>query len=251
MPENNKKKQEYSIHPDNAKLSGDSAFYQPENKKTTREKLSEMDAKGKAAFITEYYGLVIVLSLAAVGFLVFLVCHFLFGRDIAFNVMAVNTPQEACPADGEEFYNDFLTENGVDLKKGKVSVTSGLGVSEKGDDSASETNLNTIQMRLMACSVDVFLSNEEVLYSLGEFEYLADLRECLPEKVAEKYKDDFVYAKIIEIGETFAVGIRLSADNEWLQSTGWYPDGTVIGIAAGAPNAELAEAYLLEVMGEN
>jgi len=251
MPENNRKKQEYSIHPDNAKLSGDSAFYQPENKKTTREKLAGMDAKGRAAFIAEYYGLVIVLSLAAVGVLVFLVCHFAFGKDTVFNIMAVNTPLEECPADEEEFYSAFLTENGVDLKKGKASVTSGLGVSEKGDDSASETNLNTIQMRLMACSVDVFLSNEEVLYSLGEFEYLADLTEYLPKELVEKYKDDFVYAKIIETGETWAVGLRLPADNQWLVSTGWYPDGTVIGIAAGAPNAELAKAYMLEVLGEN
>ncbi len=128
--------------------------------------------------------------------------------------MAVNTPLEECPADEEEFYSAFLTENGVDLKKGKASVTSGLGVSEKGDDSASETNLNTIQMRLMACSVDVFLSNEEVLYSLGEFEYLADLTEYLPKELVEKYKDDFVYAKIIETGETWAVGLRLPADNQ-------------------------------------
>lgn len=246
MQENNK----HNVHPNRAKLSEDSAFYQPENKKTTREKLAEMDTKGKIIFIAEYYGLYITLSIAAVAFVLFMLLHFLFGKDIVFNVMAVNSVQEECAADDEEFYSEFLERNGVDLKKGKVSVTTGLGVSDKGDDSASETNLNTMQMRLMAGSVDVFFADEKVLYSVGEFEYLTDLEKCLPGEVIEKCGDDIVYAKVVETGENRAVGIRIPADNEWLQLSGWYPDGTVVGIAEGATHADLAEAFILEILGE-
>lgn len=235
-------------HPDNTKLSGDASIYQPENKKTTKEKLAEMDTKGKIVFIAEYYGLNIIVALALAAAVVFLVLHFLFARDISFNIMAVNALQKDCPADSQEFYEDFLKRNGVDLKKTEVSITSGLGVSETGEDSASETNLRTIQMRLMAGSVDVLVANEELVYSLGEFEYLADLADCLPEETMEQYRDSLVYSKVVETGEERLVGIRLSANNKWLESTGWYDGETVIAISDGPEHAELAKTYVLEVL---
>ncbi|MCM1561885.1 MAG: hypothetical protein NC123_20500 [Butyrivibrio sp.] len=243
MQENN------NVHPDLAKLSEDSAFYQPENKKTTREKLAEMDARGKIAFIAEYYGLKIILIIAAAAFVFFMFWHFLFSKDIVFNVMAVNSAQEECAADDEGFYSDFLERNGVDLEKGTVSVTAGLGVSDDGTDSESGTNLNTMQTRLIAGSVDVFLANEKVLYSIGEFGYLADLEKALPSEIITEHRDDLVYAKIVETGEHRAVGIRIPADNKWLQSSGWYPEGTVVGIADAAGNTDLALAFILEILG--
>lgn len=237
-------------HPDLAKLSEDASIYQPENKKTTKEKLAEMDTKGKIAFIAEYYGISILVTLALVAAALFLVFHFLFAKDTAFNIMAVNTAQKECPADKEEFYKEFLEKNGIDLEKSEVSISTGLGVSRTGDDSASETNLRTIQTRLMSGSVDVFLADAELFYSVGEFEYLADLAEYLPEETIEKYKDDLVYARVVETGETRLAGIRLSASNKWLKETGWYEDSAVIGIADGAEHAELAKTYILEVLDE-
>ena len=47
----------------------------------------------------------------------------------------------------------------------------------------------------MTQSVDVFLADYDFFYSLGEFDYLADIREYLPEDLLEKYKEDFVYVK--------------------------------------------------------
>ena len=46
-------------------------------------------------------------------------------------------------------------------------------------------------------------------YSLGEFDYLADIREYLPEELLEKYKDDLVYVKSIETGKKYPIGIKL------------------------------------------
>ena len=241
---------EKNVRPDFAKLPENSAFYQPEDRRSTRDKLKDMDFRQKLSFIAEYYGINILVTLAIVGAVLFLILHFAFGKSIGFSIMAVNTTLEQSPADDADFFTDFLVKNGVDLKKQEVSIDSGLGVSATGEDSASQTNLRTIQTRFMADSVDVFMSDEELLYSLGEFEYLEDLNSCLPAEVLDKYKDDLVVVKCVETGKTRPVGIRIPADNEWLRSSGWYPDGAVMGIQAGAEHEQLAVAFVLEVLGE-
>ena len=44
-------------------------------------------------------------------------------------------------------------------------------------------------------------SDYDFFYSLGEFDYFTDIRECFPEEVLEKYKDDIVYVKSTETGK--------------------------------------------------
>ena len=241
---------EKNVRPDFAKLPEDSAFYKPEDRRSTKEKLKDMDFRQKVSFIVEYYGINILVTLALVGVGLFLILHFLFGKSICFSIMAVNTSLEESPADEEKFYTDFLERNGVNLQKEEISIDAALGVSETAEDSASQTNLQTIQTRFMAGSVDVFMSDEELLYSLGEFEYLEDLNECLPAEVLDKYEDDLVVVKCVETGETRPVGIRIPTDNAWLEASGWYPEGAVMGIQAGAEHEELATAFVLEVLGE-
>lgn len=242
---------EGNIRPDFAKLPEDSEIYQPADSRSTREKLKAMNAKEKAAFIAEYYGINILVTVALVAAAIFLVVHFLFSKDIGFNVMAVNTGEVDCPADSEEFYKDFLDSQNFDWKHEEVSVNVGLGVSMDAEDSASQTNLQMIVSRLMTGSVDVFFANEDVLYSIGEFEYLADLNNYLPADILDKYEDDLVYIKGVESGKTYPVGIRIPADNEWLQKSGWYEDGAVVGIQDNAEHGELATNFVLEILGEN
>ena len=145
---------------------------------------------------------------------------------------------------------EFLEKNGVDLSKEEVSVNASLGVSATAEDSVGQSNLQTIQTQLMAGAVDVFFADEDVLYSIGEFEYLADLNSYLPAEILEKYEEDLIYVKGIESGKSYPVGIRLSEDNEWIQESGWYPDGATVGIQYNAEHGELAAALILEILGE-
>lgn len=59
-----------------------------------------------------------------------------------------------------------------------------------------------------------------------------------------------MYVKGLESGETYPVGIRISADNDWIRKSGWYPEGTVVGIQTNAEHGELATALVLEILGE-
>ncbi len=160
--------------------------------------------------------------------------------------MAVNAIQSADnPAGDSGYYNDFLKENGLDPDKSEVLVSSNLGASANENDGASAESIQMIQSLFMTQSVDVFFSDYDFFYSLGEFDYFTDIRECFPEEVLEKYKDDIVYVKSTETGKKYPIGIKLKG-NAWVEKTGWYPDTCVVGLAAGLKNKDLAVKFIEE-----
>ena len=242
--------QDKNVRPDFAKLPEDSEFYQPEDKRTTREKLKTMNRKEKAEFIVEYYGINIVVAVVLISVSIGLVVHFACKKENVLSVYVVNTTQDDCPGDDSAFYADFLKRNGVNPDKVDISISANLSVPVDAQDSASQTNIQMIQTQLMANSVDVFFAPEDFFKSLGEFEYLADLNDYLPADVLKKYKDDLVYIKGLDSGKTYPVGIRLK-NNKWIKKTGWYKDEVVVGIADNAKDGDLATALVLEILGEN
>ena len=187
-----------------------------------------------------------IVALAIIGIISFLIIHYVTQKDTALEIMAVNAMQSADnPAGDSGYYNDFLKENGLDPDKSEVLVSSNLGASANESDGASAESIQMIQSRFMTQSVDVFFADYDFFYSLGEFDYLADIREYLPEELLEKYKDDLVYVKSIETGKKYPIGIKLEK-NAWVKETGWYPDACVVGLADGLKNKDLAVKFIEE-----
>ena len=187
-----------------------------------------------------------IVALAIIGIISFLIIHYVTQKDTALEIMAVNAMQaEDNPAGDSGYYNDFLKENGLDPDKSEVLVSSNLGASANENDGASAESIQMIQSRFMTQSVDVFFADYDFFYSLGEFDYLADIREYLPEELLEKYKDDLVYVKSIETGKKYPIGIKLEK-NAWVKETGWYPDTCVVGLAEGLKNKDLAVKFIEE-----
>ena len=187
-----------------------------------------------------------IVALAIIGIISFLIIHYVTQKDTALEIMAVNAMQSADnPAGDSGYYNGFLKENGLDPDKSEVLVSSNLGASANENDGASAESIQMIQSRFMTQSVDVFFADYDFFYSLGEFDYLADIREYLPEELLEKYKDDLVYVKSIETGKKYPIGIKLE-NNAWVKETGWYPDTCVVGLADGLKNKDLAVKFIEE-----
>lgn len=232
--------------PDFSKAGEDSILYKKEKPKTEREKLKELHGKDKIWYLVHYYGLQTIVALAIIGIISFLIIHYVTQKDTALEIMAVNAMQsEDNPAGNSGYYNDFLKENGLDSDKSEVLVSSNLGASANENDGASAESIQMIQSRFMTQSVDVFFADYDFFYSLGEFDYLADIREYLPEELLEKYKDDLVYVKSIETGKKYPIGIKLEK-NAWVKETGWYPDTCVVGLADGLKNKDLAVKFIEE-----
>lgn len=191
-----------NIKPDFSKAGEDSILYKKEEPKTEREKLKELHGKDKIWYLVHYYGLQTIVALAIIGIISFLIIHYVTQKDTALEIMAVNAIQSADnPAGDSGYYNDFLKENGLDPDKSEVLVSSNLGASANENDGASAESIQMIQSLFMTQSVDVFFSDYDFFYSLGEFDYFTDIRECFPEEVLEKYKDDIVYVKSTETGK--------------------------------------------------
>ena len=187
-----------------------------------------------------------IVALAIIGIISFLIIHYVTQKDTALEIMAVNAMQSADnPAGDSGYYNGFLKENGLDPDKSEVLVSSNLGASANENDGASAESIQMIQSRFMTQSVDVFFADYDFFYSLGEFDYLADIREYLPEELLEKYKDDLVYVKSTETGKKYPIGIKLEK-NAWVKETGWYPDTCVVGLADGLKNKDLAVKFIEE-----
>lgn len=235
-----------NIKPDFSKAGEDSILYKKEEPKTEREKLKELHGTDKVWYLVQYYGLQTVVALAVIGILAFLIVHYVTQKDTALEIMAVNAIQsEDNPAGDSGYYNGFLKENGLDPDKSEVLVSSNLGASANENDGASAESIQMIQSRFMTQSVDVFFADYDFFYSLGEFDYLADIREYLPEELLEKYKDDLVYVKSTETGKKYPIGIKLEK-NAWVKETGWYPDTCVVGLADGLKNKDLAVKFIEE-----
>ena len=235
-----------NIKPDFSKAGEDSILYKKEKPKTEREKLKELHGKDKIWYLVHYYGLQTIVALAIIGIISFLIIHYVTQKDTALEIMAVNAMQsEDNPAGNSGYYNDFLKENGLDPDKSEVLVSSNLGASANENDGASAESIQMIQSRFMTQSVDVFFADYDFFYSLGEFDYLADIREYLPEELLEKYKDDLVYVKSIETGKKYPIGIKLEK-NAWVKETGWYPDTCVVGLADGLKDKDLAVKFIEE-----
>ena len=235
-----------NIKPDFSKAGEDSILYKKEKPKTEKEKLKELHGKDKVWYLVHYYGLQTMVALAIIGIISFLIIHYITQKDTALEIMAVNAMQSADnPAGDSGYYNDFLKENGLDPDKSEVLVSSNLGASANENDGASAESIQMIQSLSMTQSVDVFFADCDFFYSLGEFDYLADIREYLPEELLEKYKDDLVYVKSIETGKKYPIGIKLEK-NAWVKETGWYPDTCVVGLAEGLKNKDLAVKFIEE-----
>lgn len=235
-----------NIKPDFSKAGEDSILYKKEEPKTEREKLKELHGTDKVWYLVQYYGLQTVVALAVIGILAFLIVHYVTQKDTALEIMAVNARQSADnKMEDSDYYDSFLKENGIDPDKNEVLVSSNLGASANENDGASAESIQMIQSRFMTQSVDVFFADYDFFYSLGEFDYLADIREYLPEELLEKYKDDLVYVKSIETGKKYPIGIKLEK-NAWVKETGWYPDTCVVGLADGLKNKDLAVKFIEE-----
>ena len=228
-----------NIKPDFSKAGEDSILYKKEEPKTEREKLKELHGKDKVWYLVHYYGLQTIVALAVIGVISFLIVHYFTQKNTALEIMAVNAIQSADnPAGDTGYYEDFLKENGVDPDKNEVLVSSNLGASANENDGASAESIQMIQSRFMTQSVDVFFSDYDFFYSLGEFDYFT-------EDVLEKYKDDIVYVKSTETGKKYPIGIKLKG-NAWVEKTGWYPDTCVVGLAEGLKNKDLAVKFIEE-----
>ena len=237
-----------NIMPDRSRAGKDSVLYQKAEHKTELEKIKELHGKDKVWYLVQYYGLQAVIALVLIATVSYVIIHYVTQKNTVLQIMAVNAVQsEHDPAADEAFYTDFLEQNHIDPRKNTVLVSDGLGATTNPDDNASVESIQMIQSRFMAGSVDVFFSDYDFFYSLGEFDYLADIRDYLPAERIEQYKENLVYVKSAQTGNRYPIGITLK-NNTWVDKTGWYQETCVVGLADELKNSDVAVKFIEEIL---
>ena len=131
---------------------------------------------------SEYYAPKALFALVVVGIVVFLVVKHFTAESAVLNILAVNTTQQESAANDKAYYEEFLSENGLDAEKEYVSISTGIGVSTDPNDAMSQDSLQLIQNKFMANAVDVFFADTDLVMSFGEFGYMQDLDKVLTDE---------------------------------------------------------------------
>lgn len=211
-----------------------------------KEQRKELSPAEKWQYFIDYYLWITIGVAAGIAVVIFLIVHFATKTSFVMGVMAVNTDGEQIEATSSDYFTDFLREHGVTSKRDVVNLNYTIWIDPNSDSDVDSTNLSTIQVLFMTRSVDVFFSDEEFLKLMGGTDYLADLRDYLPEELLAQYEDQQITVHTM-MGETIVAGIRLE-NNEWVRKTGWYQETAAVGLADGMKNPELAVALLEEIL---
>ena len=228
------------------KQKGDSNL-EKEDRIRQKEQWKQLSPSEKWQYFIDYYLRVTIGVTTGIVILIFLIVHFATKTSFVMGVMAVNTDGEHIEATGPDYFTDFLREHGVISKRDVVNLNYTIWIDPNSDSDVDSTNLSTIQVLFMTRSVDVFFSDEEFLKLMGGTDYLADLRDYLPQELLDRYEDQQIKVLNTMTGETIVAGIRLE-DNAWVQKTGWDEHTAAGGLADGMKNPELAVALLEEIL---
>lgn len=247
---NEDNREQKNVHPYETVLEENASIYSTEEAKTEKQKWASMNKQQRKEYFLSYYALKLLALIAGIIIVIFLIVHFATKQDMALGILAVNADGSNVVAEGPEYFNDFLDENGIDPKKNTVNLNRTMYIDTTSEENIDQTNLETIQTLFVTNSVDVFLADEGFYTAMAGGDYIADLRDYLPQDVLDKYQDDIVYVESYETGKEIAAGIRLNtSENAWIAATGWYDmDEVVVGLSDGMRAPELAVKLLLEIL---
>ena len=233
-------------------LPDDSALYQKEKKRSEKEKWKSFNSKQKFNYFCDYYLFRFIGIAVGVFIGLFLIIHFATKKDMIMGILAVNADGENVVASGPEYFNDFLTQNGVDTGKNAINLNITMYIQAGSDEAIDQTNLQTINTLFYSRSVDVFMSDEAFFDVMAKGDYLVDLNDYLPQDLLKAQENNIVYVYDSELSKEIAAGVRIdTTSNKWITDTGWYemPE-IIVGLADGMKSPDLSIKMLEDILSE-
>ena len=210
-----------------------------------REKISYLDAGGKAAYVIHYYWLWIL----GIGGGIFLLCYILFHmfftvKDYWFYGIFANTTAEA--GNGSQLWKDFTEYAGYDTKQKKVE----MNAASYFDPSVSGGTNNSYYQMFVAVTeakdLDVLVMGTDGLRGIGSSGRLLDLRDETAGSILERYPDRIIYCEPNDeeyAQEQVPVGIDVS-DSLLVTEYHLYEGDCALGLGAYTMRPESAELFL-------
>ncbi len=221
--------------------------------KVQKKKLREMNGKGKAKYIWDYYKIHII-----VGIIVIIAGSYLI-RDLVRNnrpeyiyVSVFNTTQLLDQTDGTGITSDFASYVGVDTKKTIVTFDEGYFYHPQEIDMGSMGINMKILAMISAGTLDAMMAPDFIIEEYGVQGGFADLRNFYTREQMQRFRDaGFTFLTVPYEGEELPVGLSLT-ESPYLQTLPegfpFSEDGTpYIAFASNAPHPE-ANLKLVEML---
>lgn len=205
-------------------------------------KISELEKKDRIPYIWEYYKPAIFGILFAIIAVVYIIYRVMNpGKTSVMELTMVNT---APNGQGNEIWNEFLTEQGYDTDKYEVANNCTLNLKIREDGLATDASTHEVLYTLFAAgAVDSFVTDENVFNCMLKAGVFHDLREILPAELIEEQKENLVYYEDEESGEKFPAGIILPKEGRIEKEGMIYQAPAILGFSGKKKDTELLTAF--------
>lgn len=218
-------------------LEEGASIYQKREKKSEKQKWSEMNRKEKRDYFKEYYrNKMIVLIIAAVGLIWLL--YSILGPSVEqmLYVAVLNDYWEDAAV--EQLETDMKEYLQGDPKWEDVVIDDSFYFK---DDSSSDaySYIQKLAAFIFAGDVELLVADEEQFAVYATQDYFVNLEEELPADLYAEVKDHLVYYASETMQEEVPVGIRLG-ESKVFQSMKGYQEDPIVGVLVNAEHKENA-----------
>lgn len=226
------------------KLDESAGIYTKREKKTEREKISDMSFKEKVDYFKMYYLKIVIFVVCIASILGYLIHQTLAPRaDELLNIAVINDyfDQEKV----KDFVSDLDTHFKVDPDKEKITFDYSYYISDTDMSQSTLSSIQKLSTYVSAKQIDVIITDETCFKSLMEDGYLISLSELLPAdmytELADRYfsgatRDEDLKGNIT-YGEQAAYGIYID-DSEIYRNSGTSIEKPVLGVISNSPNKD-------------
>lgn len=208
------------------------------------QKIAQLSPGERASYIWGYYKLWIIAILTISFVLIWGVHHYVTTKaENWFFACFANTTADL--GDGSEFWKDYASYAGYDLKKKNLIFDARCYC-----DPTGQTSGNVYFQMLIAYmdsgNLDVLVMEKDRLQTIGTSGRLMDLEDQRMRNIFERYRDRLVYCEPLK-GDYEKTSVPVGIDLSGTILTGEgsaYPDGAALGVNALTSHPEQVEVFL-------
>lgn len=221
-----------------------------------KKKFKDMNFKGKAQYIWDYYRVPIIVVAGILFLSIFIIKDIISNnRETYLNACMINTNYIY---DTETtLINDYINYAGVDTDAMQLNIDYSMKIDLEGGDQMSLAYQQKIMALFAANELDLMIADNNLIDSYASADAFANIEEFLPDDLkAELEEKGFsYYTAKTEDGSTIPVGVCLENCKRFEMdgTAGTYAEDVmpVYAVVYNAPHPEHAIEYLRFLISEN
>lgn len=232
--------------PKQTKLGDDAYFYQTHKKQTEKEKLREMNFKGKVNYLLEYYKLHALAIVIVIALIIYFI-YTLFNPTVVprfYAAMINNTIDNTVL---KQYSDDFSEKLSLNPKRETVLFNTNFSFGT--DDSYSASMKTALIAYIQAKEVDVIIAPEAIFYEYAYSGIFRELSDQLPTDIYSSLTDKFYLSDTEENKEKKVYGIYVT-DTKLYKDHSLSTEPYILGILANSPNTENTIKFIRYLFNE-